>query len=274
MKLSNLSLFLATIFLSSGVMAQQKAEESLSITLNSKQDSSAMPYQSKVVDNNMASFNDKLWNELYKTIVKGSIAVDQSLASNGQDVMSCSLHRVKSFYGSQSDFDKINLNLPTIQSSPTSSINVNTNYNLNTNNTNNLSLAYIPSVFAAELLFKKPMNPDADLLPSQISDVVYSQNIHNPNSNIRKNWTSIALPKELNDKAIQLYRLQGRTPALDAGDLRESTLKDLTTIGYVIATNPQYGISVDDFLKSAMVIYSRDKFMCVYDIQNLMLTVF
>lgn len=275
MSKTKIALILSSMLLSVSSFAQQKAEDSLSVTLNSKQPTGSLPYQSLKSDKNMGDFNDKLWKELYQAIVKGASAVDQNLAENGQDIQSCSLHRIKSFHEPVSQYDSaINQNLPNIQSNPTASLDVNTFSLLSGVNTNNLGIAYIPSVFAAELLLKKPANPDADLLPSYVAEAVYYQNPHSPDSNFRKNWTAMALPQGVTDKAIAIYRAQGRTPALDASNLREAAIRDLTTIGYVLATNPQYGLSVNDFLKSSMNVYARDKFMCVFEIENIMTTVF
>lgn len=242
---------------------------------DSQLNTDSIPYQSKAAQKNMSLENDQLWRSIYSTIIKGANAVDKSLAENGQDVEMCSLHRIKSFNSDSYTFNGINENLPQIQDNPTQALNVNTFSILNKLNKDSaLTSAYIPSVFAAELLMKKPYNPDTDLLPNAVDDVVYSQDIHNPNSNMRQNWTSLEIPVAASNIAKNIYASQGRTPALDASDLREATIRDLTTFAYIIATNPQLGLSVQDYLKSAMVIYSRNKFMCVYEAQNLMLTVF
>lgn len=262
-------LFSTTIYAADSINLEVKTAGDSVLNTNS------MPYQSISSDRNMSVENDTLWKNIYSTLIKGANAVDKSLVENGQDIQMCSLHRIKSFNDDVSKYDSLNQNLPQIQDIPTAILNVNTFYQLNKNNQNqNLTTAYIPSVFASELLMKKPYNPDSDLLPNSVSDVIYSQNIHDPSSNLRQNWTSVSITQEMSDLAKKIYRAQGRTPALDAANLREATIRDLTTVGYVLATNPKFGVSSDDFLKSAMVTYSRNKFMCVYEAENLMLTVF
>ena len=95
MKKSALSLLVISLF--SVNCFASSATKDAQITLNSNQPSGNLPYASKSVSNNMSITNDELWISLYKTIVKGANDVDYTLVENGQDIQSCSLHRIKSF---------------------------------------------------------------------------------------------------------------------------------------------------------------------------------
>ena len=88
------------------------------------------------------------------------------------------------------------------------------------------------------------------------------------NSPLERNSSSIAVPEEIHK--------QGRTYAgrntqkqisSDASNLLSATVKDITTIAYLFLKNPQYNISADDYIQNSMLIYARNKMLCMYNVK-------
>jgi hypothetical protein len=61
------------------------------------------------------------------------------------------------------------------------------------------------------------------------------------------------------------YNILGRNPIVDGKNLYVASMRDIATIGYIIVKNPQFGISFDDFFITSMLVYTRNKVMCLYD---------
>lgn len=53
----------------------------------------------------------------------------------------------------------------------------------------------------------------------------------------------------------------------DSKNLLEATIKDIATTAYWFSRNNQYNITAQDYIKSAMYIYVRNKMLCIYDIK-------
>lgn len=53
----------------------------------------------------------------------------------------------------------------------------------------------------------------------------------------------------------------------DSKNLLEATIKDIATTAYWFFRNNQYNITAQDYIKSAMYIYVRNKMLCIYDVK-------
>jgi hypothetical protein len=83
--------------------------------------------------------------------------------------------------------------------------------------------------------------------------------------NVYENFSAIMLPKVLVNEVKMQYNILGRNPIVDGKNLHIASMRDIATIGYVIVKNPQLGINFDDFFITSMLIYTRNKVMCLYD---------
>jgi hypothetical protein len=83
--------------------------------------------------------------------------------------------------------------------------------------------------------------------------------------NVYENSSAIMLPKELVKQIRMQYSALGRNHLVDSQNLHVATMRDIATISYIIIKSPQSGISFDDFFITSMLLYTRNKVMCLYD---------
>lgn len=83
--------------------------------------------------------------------------------------------------------------------------------------------------------------------------------------NIYENSSAIMLPNSLVSQIKMQYSAIGRNHLVDSQNLHVATMRDIATISYIIMKNPQSGISFDDFFITSMLVYTRNKVMCMYD---------
>jgi opacity protein-like surface antigen len=86
--------------------------------------------------------------------------------------------------------------------------------------------------------------------------------------NLDANLTGIVLPRYI----VSFGRTANaknspQQVADDAVDLREATIKDITTLAYAIDQNPRYDINVSTFIHRSMDAYARNKVSCLYDVK-------
>lgn len=105
------------------------------------------------------------------------------------------------------------------------------------------------------------------LEPLQIPNANAVNTVMNlPNGgNVYENSSSIMLPKELVKQIRMQYNALGRDHLVDSQNLHVATMRDIATISYIIMKNPQPGFSFDDFFITSMLVYTRNKVMCLYD---------
>lgn len=83
--------------------------------------------------------------------------------------------------------------------------------------------------------------------------------------NVYENSSAIMLPKVLINEVKNQYNILGRNYLVDSKNMQVATFRDIATIGYIIVKNPQLKISFEDFFMTSMLIYSRNKVLCLYD---------
>lgn len=84
-------------------------------------------------------------------------------------------------------------------------------------------------------------------------------------SNINENASAIMLPTVLVNEIKAQYNNTGRNYLADGNNLHVATMRDIATIGYIIVKNPQLGVNFDNFFITSMLVYTRNKVMCLYD---------
>ncbi|NCQ52096.1 hypothetical protein GW796_09415 [archaeon] len=191
----------------------------------------------------------KEWQYIYNKVVDSSVQLDKALVESGQDLRSCSFSRLEDFNKDFPIFENIiGVNLPKNQSMPTAVLDVNTFKALNDSMYNKNSVAtavYIPNLNSFNTFTKQGNR-----------------------KNVAQNLGAIMIPSELAFAAKNQYQELGRTTLTDSQNLYDATMRDIATIGYFIYKNPQYSINIDEFMKSSLVLYARNKMMCIYDVQR------
>mgnify|MGYP003453815497 FL=1 len=82
------------------------------------------------------------------------------------------------------------------------------------------------------------------------------------------NETAIATPTAIH-KLGRTYAGRNYKAKIDkdSKNLLEATIKDIATTAYWFSRNNQYNITAQDYIKSAMYIYVRNKMLCIYDVK-------
>ena len=175
----------------------------------------------------------------------------------------CDINSVKQLLLPYKQFETtINQALPKIQQQPTQILNVNTYKNLvdgykTANKIIPQNQDHIPSYAAMEMY-----------LNNHGITIKYFGVAGKRDSDVQKNETAISVPEDIH-KLGRTY--VGRNTKIqinnDANDLLVATIKDITTTAYRLYQNPQYNITVDNYIQSAMYIYARNKILCLYDVK-------
>jgi hypothetical protein len=201
-------------------------------------------------ETNLRGFEkNKEWQDIFQMFYVATQKVNEGIISSGQSLEACSSQVVEYMYLSERDFNRdFNVNLVKQVSSPSKVLDVSSFGDLSKVNTNNYLEAKpfsIPNVSAINyLMFKND----------------------NKNSSIYKNASSIMIPIRFKDAIDEQFVVVGRSVQSDAKDLYTATLRDMSNIGFLIVKNPKFGINFEDYVKSVLNLYARNKVMCLYDV--------
>lgn len=189
---------------------------------------------------------DTDWSELYKMAQETTQTIDQNLINAGQKFEFCATPNIlRQLNENPKTFEfHFNSKLPKQASNPSVVFDYGTVRELSRYNQKFTGLE--PVAFP---------NPDA------INTVLGL----NSGGNVMQNSSAIMLPKELATEIKKQYSMLARNPGLDGRDMYVATMRDIATIGYLILKNPQLNISFDDFFINSMLVYTRNKVLCVYD---------
>lgn len=185
------------------------------------------------------------WQQVYRMAQDATQKVDENLINAGQRFDFCANPKIlKQLEENPKAFDyNFNRKIPRQASSPSQMFDFSTVMELSRYNRNftGLDLVQIPNANAIGVAMKSS------------------------NANLIQNASAMALPRLLTDEVKKQYEMLGRNPLVDARDMYATTLRDIATIGYVIGKNPQLNVSFDDFFVTSMLIYTRNKVLCLYD---------
>lgn len=188
------------------------------------------------------------WNTIYQAAVNAAQSLDGALVQSGQDVQSCSLQTVTQLgqepYAFQNMFDA---RLPKTGNMSTVVLDVGSVKQLN------------------DAYYSKNEGLESVTIPSIASLSVAVNGRQTAMKNASQNMAAIMIPSQLVRTAKQQYAQQGRRPEIDAQNLHEATMRDIATMGYLILKNPQFNISADSYVQAALMVYARNKMMCLYD---------
>lgn len=232
------------------------------------------------IADDIAVENDPIYKSL-ETEVRDEIQIiDTALVQNNQMPNYCSINVISTLTMDRKQFENtintVNNNglfigLPQIVAiaNETSILDVNTFKRLkdgyeNTTKVIKLEQDHIPSYAAID----KYLN-----VHGISTKTIYKLNSKGKKQTIRDkdlegNETAIATPTAIH--------MLGRTYAgrnykakidKDSKNLLEATIKDIATTAYWFSRNNQYNIKAQDYIKSAMYIYVRNKMLCIYDVK-------
>lgn len=212
---------------------------------------------------------DQDWQTI-KLEVESAIAnTDATLIQNNQMPQQCNINVVQQLQLPHIQFDSsINSILPTIQHTPTNVLNVNTYKQLKKQYNGRTSILrlqqdHIPSYAAIEQFFI-----NHNIKTKSSFKIVNNKKITLRDTDLEYNETAIAVPEDIH--------MFGRTFGgkntsnqiqQDSQNLLLATIKDITTTSYGFYKNPQYNITLNDYIQSAMYIYARNKMLCLYDVK-------
>ncbi len=170
----------------------------------------------------------------------------------------CNISVVESLMMPHKQFEStVNLVLPKIQNNPTQILDVNTYIELK-NNYDKSSIIrqnqdHVPSYGALNSFFIK-------------HGIQVPKN--RANSTLEKNSSSITIPEDIH-KQGRTYSGRNSKNQInnDSNNLLLTTVKDITTIAYLFLKNPKHNISADDYIQSSMILYARNKMLCMYDVK-------
>ena len=82
------------------------------------------------------------------------------------------------------------------------------------------------------------------------------------------NETAISVPKAIHEAGRTYYgKNSTKKIEFDSNNLLIATILDISTTAFAFTQNPSYGISADQYINSAMMIYLRNKLLCLYDVK-------
>lgn len=221
----------------------------------------------------LAVENDPIYKSL-ETEVRNEIQIiDATLVQNNQMPNYCSVNVISQLIMNRKQFETTvnNVDLPQLQSlvNKTSILDVNTFKRLkdgykNSDKSLSLEQDHIPSYAAI----------DKYLINHGISTkTTYRTNSNGKKETVRDidlegNETAISTPKEIHMLG-RTYGGRNYTAKInnDSQNLFEATVKDLATTAYWFSKNNQYNITAQDYIKSSMYIYTRNKVLCLYDVK-------
>jgi hypothetical protein len=186
------------------------------------------------------------WQDIYNMAEDASKKVTVNLVNAGQSFDFCNNPYILTQLNQKpQSFDfEFNSKLPHQASNPSNVFDYSTFRELNRFNAKftNLEPVQIPNANAINTLMNLPNG-----------------------GNVYENSSAIMLPKALANEVKMQYNILGRNPIVDGKNLYVASMRDIATIGYIIVKNPQFGISFDDFFITSMLVYTRNKVMCLYD---------
>lgn len=207
--------------------------------------------------------DDFEWQSIKQEVDGGVLTIDSVLVQNNKMPTNCSVANLQVLLLPHKQFEaSINQSLPTIQSTPTEILNVNTYQGLASNYRGKTAVIkqnqdHIPSYAAIEqFLINHGVNVKYYGIPGK------------RDPDLAKNETAISLPEEIH-KLGRTYVGRNSQSQIqrDAADLLEATKKDITTTAYAFLKNPQYNINYRDYIEAGLVLYARNKMLCLYDVR-------
>lgn len=234
-------------FISFGAKAYDLKEFLIGVNQQNKQNDKQKNINDKIYSRTGIE-TSKEWNTVYSAAVESANALDKYLIDNGQDIKSCNINYVANFGRETNEFDRLfGDKLPNKQKLVTKVLDVNSFKKLN------------------EFYYNNPPKITAVYIPSVVSVGVAVNGRRTELNNANKNMSAIMLPEKLMLEVQKQYVLQGRTPEIDALNLHEATMKDISNVGYFLLKNNDFNIRADEFVKDAMLVYARNKMMCLYN---------
>lgn len=212
----------------------------------------------------MAIENDPDYIKLVK-ITRTEINSLNTVINNSGRMPQCNMQIIEQLLIKKTQFNmSINPNLPAYQMYPVTLLNVNSHNQLKENyNSKQTTLKLTP-----------------DHIPSYGALAYYftSHNVSIPpraGSNLEANSTAIMIPTQLHQRGSRTYGgrnntkdAQGNTViAKDASNLLEGTILDIATTAYLFHVQPQYNVSAKDYIKNALILFERNKLLCLYDVK-------
>jgi hypothetical protein len=186
------------------------------------------------------------WQELYRLAEEASQQANVNMVNAGQSFDFCNNPNILQQLNQKPQmFDyAFNAKLPRKANNPANVFNYSTWRELNRFNSKYTGLqpVQIPNANAINTVMNLPVG-----------------------GNVYENSSAIMLPNGLVEQIRIQYNALGRNHLVDSQNLHVATMRDIATIGYIIMKNPQSGISFDDFFITSMLVYTRNKVMCLYD---------
>lgn len=227
----------------------------------------------------LAVENDPIYKSL-ETEVRNEIQiVDTALVQNNQMPNYCSVNVISTLTMDRKQFENtintVNSNgvfvgLPQIEAvaNQTSILDVNTFKRLkdgyeNSSKVVKLEQDHIPSYAAID----KYLN-DHGISTKTTYKTSSKGKVTIRDKDLEGNETAITTPKEIH-KLGRTYAGRNYKAKIDkdSKNLLEATIKDIATTAYWFSRNNQYNITAQDYIKSAMYIYVRNKMLCIYDVK-------
>lgn len=204
--------------------------------------------------------------------IKNEIALDfekeNKILEQKKDFSLCSKKSLEVLLQKKKDFnDYVNTNLPRIYSNPTKVLSVNSYYFLGEKyDAQGIQMEqdHIPSFAAIETFLKN--NGLTTKTITKLNPKGKSYKVRD--KDLEGNESAIAIPYVLHKDASRTFAGRNTSKKIndDAKNLELATEKDVATIAYFLYKNPNYGIYYQDYIESAIVLYSRNKLLCLYDV--------
>lgn len=259
-------------------MEQAKTQEEYDKYNNVKQTLNLNPDTFEEV--NLA--NDPIYRSLERDIEESMVQTDTLLIQNNQMPTQCNISVIAQLVQPSKYFENnINILLPQshVQVKKTYILDVNTYSKLkkgyrNTTKPITLQQDHIPSYAAIEKFLK-----NHNVTVNNKSKIVNGIQEWDRDENLEANSTAIAVPEKIHfsgrtfgQKNLIKDSLDRLRYELDAEDLLKATVKDMATTAYKLyvdqrSPTSKYNISPQDYIKSAMTIYARNKMLCMYDVK-------
>lgn len=226
--------------------------------------------------------NDPIYKSIERDVVQSIAQTDDILIQNNKMPTQCNINVIAQLIKPSNDFENnINVLLPQSysQTNKTYILDVNTYKKLkkgyrNTNKPIVLQQDHIPSYAAIE----KFLTNHGIAVNNKVKIINGIQEFEK-DTNLEANSTAIAVPEKIHfsgrtfgKKNLFKDNLGKVRYEIDAENLLNATIKDIATTAYKLYVNQsssqlQYNVSPQDYIKSAMIIYERNKIMCMYDVQ-------
>lgn len=211
---------------------------------------------------------DPSWIKIHDEVLEKMKEEDDELTEKKKNPV-CSVNDLNRILLKDDDFDSsINNILPNKVNNPTSILDVNSYFKLKqyySDKSIPMQHDHIPSFAAIEkFLNSHGISTKTTMVISKKTGKKYKVR----DTDVENNESAISIPEDVHKDGSRTFGGRNTVQKIkkDSEDLRIATGKDIATIAYFLYKNNKYNIDYEKYIETSMILYSRNKMLCLYDL--------